>query len=200
MNRPQLCFETICVQQRQFGKLLPYHEARLNRTRQMLWASREPLVLQDHLEIPHFVDNHKHKCRITYEKEIVSVEWEKYQPRTIRSLRLVEAENMEYAFKYNNRQAIDFLYDQRGSCDDVLIVRQGLITDTSYANIALFDGSGWYTPEQPLLAGTQRARLLDEGVIIPRAIRAEDMRTYVRLKLFNAMLSWQEGPTLAVER
>lgn len=199
MNRPQLCFETICVQQRQFGKLLPYHEARLNRTRQLLWASREPLALQDYLAIPDFVDNAKHKCRITYAEEIVSIEWEKYQPRTIRSLRLVNAENLDYNFKYKNRQALDSLFAQRGTCDDVLIVRQGLVTDTSYANIALFDGTAWYTPEQPLLAGTQRARLLNEGVIVPRAIRAEDIRNYSGLRLFNAMLPWQEGPTVAIE-
>jgi len=40
---------------------------------------------------------------------------------------------------------------------------------------------------------------LNEGVIVPRAIRAEDIRNYSGLRLFNAMLPWQEGPTVTVE-
>ncbi len=200
MTRLPLCFETICVEQRRFSKLLPYHEARLNRTRRVLWGSREPLALQDYAEIPPFVSDDKHKCRITYGEQVVNIEWEKYQPRTIGSLLLVDADNLEYTFKYKNRQALNKLYDQRGDCDDVLMVRQGLLTDTSYANVALFDGQDWHTPAQPLLAGTQRAYLLDEGVIISRAIRAEDLHNYSRLRLFNAMLPWEEGPTMAVER
>ncbi len=200
MNQPQLCFETICVHQRKFSELLPYHEARLNRTRQHLWGAQEPLALRDHLEVPPSVNDDKHKCRITYGKEIVNIEWEKYLPRTICSLRLVEADDLEYTYKYKDRQVLNTLYDQRGSCDDVLIVRQGLLTDTSYANIALFDGAGWYTPESSLLPGTQRAYLLDKGIIMPKAIRAEDVTTYLLLRLFNAMLPWQEGPTLGVDR
>ncbi len=178
---------------------MPYHEARLNRTRQLLWASREPLALRDCLEVPDYVDNDKHKCRVTYGEEIVKVEWEKYHPRTIRSLRVVEANYLDYAFKYKDRRALDFLYDQRGSYDDVLIIKDGLITDSSYANVALFNGTGWYTPEQPILAGTQRAYLLNEGVIVPRAIRASEVSDYRHIKLFNAMLPWQDAPMATVE-
>ncbi|GHB68536.1 4-amino-4-deoxychorismate lyase [Persicitalea jodogahamensis] len=172
----------------------------MNRTRQLLWRAQEPLALKDYLEIPHSVNDGKHKCRITYGAEIVNIEWEKYQPRTIGSLRVVKADGLDYAHKYKDRQALNSLYDQRGSCDDVLIMRQGFITDTSYANIALFDGAGWYTPEHPLLAGTQRAYLLDQEIIKPRAIRADDIPAYVHLRLFNAMLPWEEGPTLEIER
>lgn len=200
MNRPPLCFETICVEQRQFSSLLPFHEARLNRTRQALWGETKGLVLRDLLALPHFVTHAKHKCRVTYGRDLVQVEWEAYQPKIIESLRLVDADKLVYAHKYKNRESLNLLYAQRADCDDVLIVRKGLITDTSYANVALFDGDHWYTPEHPLLAGTQRAFLLAEGAIIPRAIRAETLREYLCLKLFNAMLPWQEGPTVVIDR
>ncbi len=200
MNRPPLCFETISVEQRQFSSLLPYHEARLNHTRQHLWGEAQSLTLVDQLEVPDFVDDSQHKCRVTYGAEIMDVEWEQYQRRPIESLRLVNADDLAYDFKFKDRQVLKHLFDQRDACDDVLMVRQGFITDTSYANVALFDGTRWYTPEQPLLAGTRRAYLLDEGVITPRAIRAEVLPDYVSLRLFNAMLPWEEAPTLAVER
>lgn len=198
MNPPPLCFETICVQHRQFSKLLPYHEARLNRTRRELYGVDEPLNLRSELKIPDFVEEEKYKCRVTYGPEIVSFEWERYLPRPIKSLRLVEDDTIQYPYKYKNRDHLNQLHAQRGDCDDVLIVRNGLITDTSYANVALFDGTSWYTPEVPLLPGTQRARLLDAGVLMPREIKAEDLPQYSAVKLFNAMVGWGEGAVLGV--
>jgi 4-amino-4-deoxychorismate lyase len=198
MNQSPLCFETICVQHRWFSKLLPYHEARLNRTRRELYGVDAPLNLRSELVIPDFVDAEKYKCRVTYGPDIVNIEWERYLPRPINSLRLVADDAVQYHYKYKNRDHLNQLHAQRGDCDEVLIVRNGLITDTSYANVALFDGSDWYTPEVPLLPGTQRAFLLDEGMLIPREIKAADLSRYVSVKLFNAMLDWEEGMVLAV--
>ena len=39
--------------------------------------------------------------------------------------------------------------------DEILITRNGLLTDTSIANIALFNGKEWHTPKHPLLKGVQ---------------------------------------------
>ena len=55
--------------------------------------------------------------------------------------------------------------------DDILIVKNGLLTDTSIANIALYDGNDWYTPLHPLLKGTKRAELLDKGVLKEKEIK-----------------------------
>ena len=199
MNKPTPCFETICVQHRQFSNLLPYHEARLNRTRRELWGIDTPLNLGERLGIPDLVDVGKHKCRVTYGPEILTIEWESYLPRPIKSLRLVVDDTIEYSYKYKNRDHLNQLHAQRGDCDDVLIVKNGLITDTSYANVALFDDLNWYTPEVPLLPGTQRAFLLDEGVLIPREIKVDDFSLYSAVKLFNAMVAWEDGVVLAVE-
>lgn len=198
MNQSPLCFETICVQHRQFSKLLPYHEARLNRTRRELYGVDEPLNLRSELKIPDFVDEVKHKCRVTYGPEILNIEWERYLLRPIKSLRLVADDTIQYGHKYKNRDQLNQLHAQRGDCDDVLIVRKGLITDTSYANVALFDGTDWYTPEVPLLPGTQRAFLLDEGTLISREIKVGDLSRYGSVKLFNAMLDWEHGMELSV--
>ncbi len=199
MNLPSICFETICVQHRQLSNLIPYHEARLNRTRRDLWGVDTPLNLGEMLEIPDFVDEEKHKCRVTYGPEILKIEWERYLPRPITSLRLVQDDTIEYAHKYKNRDHLNQLHALRGNCDDVLIVKNVLITDTSYANVAFFDGINWYTPEVPLLPGTQRAFLLDEGVLIPREIKVGDLARYSSVKLFNAMLDWEEAPELEID-
>lgn len=200
MNPPPLCFETICVQQRQFSELLRYHEARLNRTRAALWNVFEPIDLASALIIPEDLGLEKYKCRVTYGRDIVNIEWEKYQPRAIQSLRLVEDNAIDYAFKYKNREALNTLHAQRGHCDDVLIVKNGLITDTSYANVAFFDGNKWYTPFRPLLPGTRRAYLVDEMVLVPKEIKVDDLLQYSAVKLFNAMVGWAEGSVMEVNK
>lgn len=73
-----------------------------------------------------------------------------------------------------------------------LIVRNGLLTDTSIANIALWNGLHWYTPAHPLLKGTHRARLLDEGILTERDIPVEEIKQYQKICLFNAMLHFGE--------
>jgi hypothetical protein len=46
---------------------------------------------------------------------------------------------------------------QRGNADEIIIVRNGLLSDTSYSNIALFDGTMWVTPKTHLSTDTLSA-------------------------------------------
>ena len=71
-------------------------------------------------------------------------------------------------------------------------MKQGLLTDTSIANIALSDGTHWYTPAHPLLKGTKRAALLEEGILQEKDIRPEDLPSFSTVRLFNAMIDWGE--------
>lgn len=89
-------------------------------------------------------------------------------------------------------ETLNRLFSERGTCDDILIVKHGLLTDTSIANIALFDGTHWYTPRQPLLKGTKRAFLLDEGILMEKELRCEDLPAFSTIRLFNAMIEWGE--------
>lgn len=84
------------------------------------------------------------------------------------------------------------MFARRGAYDDILIVRRHLLTDTSIANIALFDGSHWHTPQHPLLKGTKRAELLDKGILTEKDIRMEELPAYSTVRLFNAMIDWGE--------
>ncbi len=59
------------------------------------------------------------------------------------------------------------------------------LTDTSYTNIALYDGEQWFTPSTPLLRGTMRQRLLDCGLLQEREIMVSDIPNYQYISLFN---------------
>jgi 4-amino-4-deoxychorismate lyase len=82
---------------------------------------------------------------------------------------------------------------------DVLIVKNGLITDTSFANIAFSDGNKWYTPDTPLLKGTQRAYYLAQGILTERRISPADLRGFTKARLINAMLDLNTGNDITMD-
>ena len=84
------------------------------------------------------------------------------------------------------------LFACRETEDDVLVVRKGLLTDTSICNVAFWNGKQWIPPTVPLLAGTKRASLLDRGEMDSGDIRPADMPGYSRIRLFNAMIEFGE--------
>lgn len=110
--------------------------------------------------------------------------------RQVQSLRLVRADTADYRYKSADRSELEALYSLRGNQDDVLIVRNRLLTDTSIANVALEKGGAWYTPATPLLKGTKRAWLLEQGTLKERDIPADDVYSYSRIALFNAMIDF----------
>jgi 4-amino-4-deoxychorismate lyase len=193
-----LCFETICVENRQL-KNLSYHEARLNKTRKALWGYQDHWNLSELIEIPDSVDSDMYKCRLAYNEEIDNIKWEPYTRRTIRKIQRVYHETIDYSFKYEDRAELNTLFAQRSDADEILIIKKGMVTDSLYCNVAFSDGEQWFTPSTPLLPGTQRAFLLDEGLIQEADISEKDLSKYRWVKLFNAMVNWENAPELAVE-
>ena len=193
-----LCIETIAVENRQF-KNLKYHEARLNKTRNELWGYRDKWDLSAMIVVPDSVTNDLHKCRLAYGYEIDAIKWEPYSARTINKIQRVYHHSVDYSYKYDQRPELNLLYDQRKDADEILIIKQGMVTDAFYYNVAFFDGNKWYTPDTFLLPGTQRAFLLDSGIIKEAVIREEDIIKYSHIKLFNAMVDWGNAEVLDVK-
>ena len=167
---------------------LDYHTERFNRTRAAFWKDSTSLILQEFIS-PQSLQG-IHKCRIVYGREIEEITYAPYQMREVSSLRLVVADTIDYTYKSTNREDLNILYAQRERADDVLIVRNGYLTDTSIANVALYDGKMWYTPSHPLLRGTKRAELLDRQLIVERDISQTHLGEYSKVMLFNAMIDW----------
>ena len=132
------------------------------------------------------------RTRVLYDAHTVSVEYIPYQPRVIQSLKLLTCNTLEYSHKYANREILDTLFAQRGSCDDILIVKEGLIKDTSIANIAFLQNGRWYTPASPLLEGTTRTRLIDTGVLHVKDITPHSLKRYEKFALLNAMIGFYQ--------
>jgi 4-amino-4-deoxychorismate lyase len=166
---------------------LEYHLQRMKNSLAELSLSDKKISLIPQLVCPSHLLKGRVKCRVCYTESIESISFEPYIPRIISTLRCVEAPDMRYAHKFADRGSIEALSEGVKE-DDILICRNGMLTDTSFANIILRKGDHFYTPAFPLLKGTQRQYLLDKGFISERIIKIEDLQEFNEIRLINAML------------
>jgi 4-amino-4-deoxychorismate lyase len=175
-----------------------YHEQRMVRSLHHLLGSEEHLNLEKFLLGMKFPEHGLFKCRIIYDDITMQVEFIPYQTKPIKTLRIIEHDRIKYEFKYADRKSLDKLCELKKECDDVLIVKKGLVTDSSFANIIFRKENTWYTPWAPLLKGTQRQKLIDEQNLIQEEIKVKDIRSFDTFKLINAMVEF-EGPEIDVK-
>ncbi|MCF7833043.1 MAG: aminotransferase class IV family protein [Candidatus Marinimicrobia bacterium] len=167
---------------------LSYHQRRLERTFLHVYGEPAPFRLEKLIKFPKDLSADKIKLRFLYNKTSFQYETEKYRSKNIKTLKIVEDDTIDYCCKKTDRRSIDRLMTSKGECDDILIVKNGFITDASSANIVFFDGKEWLTPDTPLLEGTCRARLLESGKIKEATIRVEQLPLYQSFCLINAMM------------
>ena len=170
---------------------LNFHQARMERTMRHFFVHTPVPMLSDVLSPT--PDMHFYKARVVYGGQgVKDVQYAPYKMREIRSLKLVEDNEIDYSFKSTDRACLNSLTAQKGDCDEVLIVKNGLLTDTSFTNIAVFDGERWLTPRHPLLMGTKRASLLERQVIREADISVETLMKAQKVSLINAMIDLGE--------
>ncbi|MDD2191129.1 MAG: aminotransferase class IV [Bacteroidales bacterium] len=185
MNKPKF-IESIRLEK---GVLqnLKFHQQRVNQTSK-IFSFNKTLDLRS-IALTKINDDDIYKFRVLYSENDYSVEITRYKQREIRSLKLVYDNDIVYDHKFENRDALNELFEKRGDSSDILIVKNGFITDSSYSNIVLFDGEDYFTPSTFLLNGTMRQRLLDEKRIKEREIKPEDLKNYKQIFLINALNS-----------
>jgi 4-amino-4-deoxychorismate lyase len=159
---------------------LSYHQERLDR-------SRYQLGFHDTLELKLSPPKEgEYRCRVLYEKEIEKIEYLPYKRKEISSFKLVHSDII-YDLKYEDRREINALLEQYPEADDIIIIKDSLVTDTSIANLSFFDGANWFTPKRPLLHGTCRQRLLDAHKIIASDIDYRSLNDFSKIAVMNAM-------------
>jgi len=183
---PILLLETIKIEDGVIYNL-DYHQTRCDDSRKELYSvSHERLHLEKYINPP---AKGLYRCRIVYGIRIQSIEYIPYTPKVISSLKIVPSA-LDYHLKYANRDALNIL-SSHTNADDILIEKDGYLTDTSIANIAFYDGQKWLTPAHPLLHGTMRQKLLDEGFLETQNIKKEDLTLYTQVALINAMIGFK---------
>lgn len=183
-------FETLAIKDGVINNVA-YHNARFIQGQKYLKAKRikdiADVVYQNSVPCDRLM-----RCKVIYDGSRTDVEFSPYLPRIIRSFKLVYDNGIDYTYKATNRTAIDRLFAQRGDCDDIIIIKNGYVTDCSIGNLLFFKNGRWLTPDTPLLYGTQRRYLLDKGVIDETAITAFDVKNFEYIMMVNALNGFDE--------
>jgi len=176
-------FETIkCNDEEIFN--ITYHEKRISRT------IGKNINLLDYIYPP---NNELLKCKILYnEDDILDVAFSFYKKREIQSFQIIINNEINYNKKFENRDLINELFSKKEKADEIIIVKNNLITDTSIANIAIYIESQWYTPKKPLLLGTTRQRYIDNGTLKEIDIDINLFKKAEKFALLNAMIGFNE--------
>lgn len=178
---------------------IDYHSNRFNKTRKELFNTGPAVDLYTKIIIPEYARKGLFKCRIEYDDQIRKIDFHPYEIQRIRTLKLVEADELEYSYKYINRSGIKKLIEHNNRCDDILMVKDGMITDTSYANIIVRgDDHIWYTPSSFLLRGTKREYLLNHGLIQEKIVTPASLKKFRELRLINSMLDIDDTESIPV--
>ncbi len=196
--------ETIRLEDGRFS-LMHYHRQRFNEARKALFHANADIDLEEILQKalaqhPGNLSKGLFKCRVVYDKVIRKIGFLPYVLPEIKTLQTVECNDINYTFKYEDRTRLQQLYALRGNADDILIIKKGLVTDTSFCNILFYNGKQWLTPERPLLRGTRRASLLAKGQIVTAVIRPDDLHHFTNIRLVNAMIRFEDRLDIAMEK
>lgn len=176
------CFETIKVED---GKLLnlEYHQKRVDYTREFFGFEDKLELKKQSFELP---QRGEFRLRVDYDKEIKSFTCKEFKSRAFKEFKIVKSD-IEYNYKYANREELDALKEDD---KEIIIVKNGFLTDTTIANIALQKEGCWLTPKTPLLRGTTRARLIDSGFLKCENLTLTDLKKAENFAIMNALVGF----------
>ena len=180
--RAEMLFETIRVHNG-CAERLELHQARLERSGGRGLPPLSELILS--AGVPPVGE---FKVHISYSAAgLGAVRYEAYEPRVIRRMRAVET-NILYPRKDEDRRAFELMRLMNPDVDELILCRNGWVTDTTYSNLLFGEPGEWYTPEHCLLPGTRRESLLRAREVRVLPIRCTEIMSFPYVSLINAML------------
>lgn len=175
------------------GKLhnLQLHQDRVNSTFNRHYPGTKVLDLSQ-IEIPQKYQRGLFKFRILYNCTSYKVNFENYKQKLYSKFQCVYSDQIDYSFKFSNREQLNSLKTEH-KFEEIIIIKKGLICDTSYSNLIFKKNNQWYTPSSYLLNGTQRQHLLKEKKIKEIKIQTSDIKEFESFKMINSMNSFEEA-------
>lgn len=180
--------ETIRIENGKIKNLI-LHNNRIIKTQSYFYKKFNPINLKEIIKIPKLLLNNILKCKITYDHKLINIEYSKYIIRKINSLAIINNNLVSYDYKFYNRNHLIKLIQKKH--DNILIIKNSYVTDTSFSNIVFYDGKDYFTPTTYLLNGTQRQFLLQKKIIKEKIIKEKDIKNFKEAFLINAMLNWE---------
>jgi len=166
---------------------LEYHQQRVDKALQH-FKSAQKIHLQTLLQDAP-ITKEQLRCRIVYNNKSIDISYHPYKVRDFKTFKLIELpSSFEYSFKYANREYFDTLHTSYPEYDEFILHKDGLVVECSIANLAFEFEGRLYTPQNVLLKGTMREKLLNEKKIITKDISLQSIQSHTTFYMLNAML------------
>jgi len=175
------------------------HQNRMDRSVKEFFKTVNSINISSVLNDKEIPQTGLFKCRIVYDKILQSIEFIPYKQKNIQSLGIVKADDLDYDFKFVNRDKLNDLIAKKSGVDEIIILKNGFITDSSYSNLVFWNGEEWYTSDRPLFKGIQREFLISQKMIKETEIRLIDLKKYKKVGLINAMMDFEDMPVIDTE-
>ncbi|MBO6201869.1 MAG: aminotransferase class IV [Chryseobacterium sp.] len=112
---------------------------------------------------------------------------------------LVIDNEIDYTFKSADRTQFQKMKND-SSADEIIIVKENQITDTSYSNLLFLKDKTWFTPKTYLLNGVMRQSLLTSKRIKETEINLDNIKEYSHFQLINALNDFDEMFIYPIEK
>ncbi len=127
------------------------------------------------------------KLRISYDLDKrVRTQMIPYAIPEIQGFLLVENNSFDYSFKFEDRKELEKM-KMKSRAEEIIIVKNNHITDTSFSNLLFLKGKDWFTPTSYLLNGVQRQNLLKHKKIKEAEITLQNIKQFTHFQLINAL-------------
>jgi 4-amino-4-deoxychorismate lyase len=108
------------------------------------------------------------------------------------SFSLVQANQLDYAFKFEDRKEFEKL-KASAKTEEIIIVKNNHITDTSFSNLIFLKDKSWFTPQSYLLNGVMRLHLLQNKKIKVCEITLQNLKEFSHFSIINAMNTMEDA-------
>ena len=175
------------------------HQKRMNGTFSNFGKECEIDIHSLFLNLEHQEDG-LYKFRIEYDLE--NNFKTQIMPHAISELddfELVVDNEIDYNFKSADRTQLQKLKD-KSHADEVIIVKDNQITDTSYSNVLFLKDKNWFTPKSYLLNGVMRQNLLASKKIKETEITLDNIKEFSHFQLINALNDFDDMFIYPIEK
>lgn len=189
--------ESIKVEDREIF-LADLHQKRVNHTFTNFGKDTVLDILSLYETLEHG-ENGLFKFRIVYDLDgPISAKLIPYAVSEIKTMRLVVNNSINYAYKFEDRREFDKM-KAKAKTDEIVIVKNNHITDSSIGNLLFRKGKNWFTPNTCLLNGVQRQHLLKTKKISETEITVENLREFSHFQIINALNEFDDEVIYPVE-
>ncbi|ASE63163.1 aminotransferase class IV [Chryseobacterium indologenes] len=179
--------------------LLELHQKRVNQTFSHFGKEDSIDLAKIYKNLDHDEDG-LFKLRIAYDLDKrIRTQMIPYAIPEIQDFQLVENNSYDYSFKFEDRKELDKM-KMKSKAEEIIIVRNNHITDTSFSNLLFLKGKDWFTPTTYLLNGVQRQYLLKHKKIKEAEITLQNIKQFSHFQIINALNDFDDMFIYPIDR